>query len=173
MQTIELRCACGAVRGEADFSHASHVHVVCHCGDCERWARHLGRSDANDVVQTAPEFVRITSGVEHVRCARLAPKGLTRWFADGCKTPIANTTGRANVPFVGLMTTTLARKDDAVIGEAHHVNGGRGRTPFGVILRAAWFLFVGFVARRDRPSPFFDASGALISEPTVLSGDGV
>jgi hypothetical protein len=173
MEPIELRCRCGAVRGEADFSHASHVHVICHCGDCQRWVRHLGRDDANEVVQTAPAFVRITSGMEHVRCARLRPtSGLRRWYTECCKTPLANTSGRAGVPFVGLMTTMLARKDDAIIGEPHHANGGK-RTPLSVMLRAAWFLIASLFGRRSRPSPFFDVQGAIVKEPIVISDGGV
>jgi len=169
MEPIELRCRCGEVRGEADFSRPSRVRVVCHCVDCGRWVRHLGRDDANEVVQTVPAFVRITSGMEHVRCAKLRPNsGLRRWYTECCKTPLANTTGRAGVPFVGLMCAMLARKDDALIGAPHHVNGGN-RTPLSVVLRAAWFLIAGIFRRRNRPSPFFDARGAIVREPIVLS----
>jgi len=169
MEAIELRCRCGAVRGEADFTHASRVRVICHCGDCGRWVRHLGRDDANEVVQTWPAFVRITSGMEHVRCAKLRPKsGLRRWYTDCCKTPLANTASRAGVPFVGLMCAMLASKDDAVIGNAHHVNGEH-RTPLSVMLRAAWALIVGIIRGRSRPSPFFDARGAIVREPTVIN----
>lgn len=174
MEPIELRCRCGAVRGEADFEHASHVRVICHCGDCERWVRHLGRDDANEVVQTVPAFVRITSGIERVRCARLRSKsGLRRWYTECCKTPLANTASRAGVPFVGLMVTMLAKKDDTIIGQPHHVNGGRGRTPLLVVLRAAWFLVASIFRGRARPSPFFDARGTIVREPAVISGDGV
>jgi hypothetical protein len=169
MDPIELRCDCGAVRGEADFTHASRVRVICHCGDCQRWVRHLGRDDANEVVQTAPSFVRITSGVEHLRAAKLRPRsGLRRWYTECCKTPLANTSGRAGVPFVGLMCAMLAKKDGAIIGRAHHVNGGK-RTPLGVMLRAAWFLVASLFRGRARPSPFFDARGAIVKEPIAIS----
>jgi hypothetical protein len=169
MEPIELRCRCGEVRGEADFTHASRVRVICHCGDCQRWVRHLGRDDANEVVQTVPAFVRITFGMEHVRCAKLRPSsGLRRWYTECCKTPLANTTSRAGVPFVGLMCTMLTRKDDAIIGQPHHVNGGK-RTPLSVVFRAAWFLIAGFFRGHSRPSPFFDARGAMAREPTVVS----
>lgn len=131
--------------------------------------RHLGREDANEVVQSTPAFVRITSGMEHVRCARLSSRGrLRRWYTDCCKTPLANTSSRAGLPFVGLMCAMLSRKDDAIIGEAHHVNGGR-RTPLSVVLRAAWFLIVSLFRGRSRPSPFFDARDAIVKEPIVLS----
>lgn len=173
MDRIELRCDCGAVRGEADFSRPSRVRVICHCGDCQRWVRHLGRDDANEVVQTVPAFVRITQGMEHVRCAQLSSRGrLRRWYTECCKTPLANTSSRPGIPFAGLMCAMLAKKDDAIIGEPHHVNGGRGRTPFSVVLRAAWFLVASLFRGRARPSPFFDARGAIVREPIVIS-DGV
>jgi len=173
MEPIELRCRCGAVRGEADFRGASRVRVICHCGDCARWVRHLEREDANEVVQTAPAYVRITQGMEHVRCAKLTPRSrLRRWYTECCKTPLANTSGMPALPFVGLMCAMLSEKDDAVIGAAHHVNGGH-RTPLSVVFRAAWFLVAGFFRGLGRPSLFFDARGEIKETPVVISGDGV
>src|SRR5436309_3476922 len=116
MTSIELRCACGEVRGTADFSFASQVHVHCHCGDCRAYADWLGRDDAREVVQTTPARVRITSGASHVRCVKRSEKGLLRFYATCCKTPLANSTRGARAPFVGLMCCTLATRDDAILG---------------------------------------------------------
>jgi len=159
------------VRGVADFSAASRVHVVCHCGDCSAYARHLGREGAIEIVQMTPAQVRIIEGAEQLRCLRLTERGLTRWFTACCGTPLANTVRSPRAPFVGVMRCVLVTDDEALLGAKVHVNGGR-RTPLAVVLRAAWFLIVGFIARRHRPSPFFDAKGELVARPEVLTRSG-
>ncbi len=117
----------------------------------------------------APSQIRITEGIEHVRCLRLRENArLTRWFTACCGTPLANTSKYPRVPFVGLMRCMIATDDDTVLGRTVHANGGQ-RTPFAVILRSAWFLLVSFFTGAHRPSPFFDASGALIVQPEVLT----
>jgi hypothetical protein len=166
MTTLELSCSCGEVRGTADFSRPSRVHVICHCGDCRAYARHLGRDDAREIVQVAPSQLRITHGMDRVRAVRL--RGLVRWYAECCKTPIANTARSPRVPFAGLMRTLIVTGDETVFGRAVQANGGR-RTPLGVVFRAAWFLVVSFFARRQTPSPFFDARGVIVVEPVQIA----
>jgi hypothetical protein len=39
------------------------------------------------------------------------------------------------------------------------------------MLRAAWFLIAGLFTRRSRPSPFFDAHGAIVVQPAIISDD--
>jgi len=41
--------------------------------------------------QTRPDCVHIDDGAEHLACLRLSPKGLLRWYASCCDTPLANT----------------------------------------------------------------------------------
>ena len=116
----------------------------------------------------APSQIRITEGIEQVRCLRLRENArLTRWFTACCGTPLANTSRFARVPFVGLMRCVLATDDESLLGRTVHANGGK-RTPLSVVLRSAWFLLVSFVTGGHRPSPFFDANGALIVQPEVL-----
>lgn len=169
MKSVDLRCRCGKVRGVVDFARASRVHVVCHCGDCRTYARHLDRDDAAEVVQAAPAQITIIEGVEHIRCLRLREKArLARWFTACCGTPLANTTRFARVPFVGLMRCMIAiDDDDDVLGSVVHTNGGQ-RTPLWLVVRSAWFLLVSFFVGAHRPSSFFDTSGALIVSPKVI-----
>ena len=168
MTAVKLRCRCGALSGSVDFSRPSRVRVVCHCGDCGAYARQIGSAQATQIVQATPDQVRILAGSKHLRCLRLTKNGLTRWFAGCCMTPIANTPGRAWIPFVGLMTGVLETEDEAMLGPATDVNGSHP-TPWKTILRSVWALLFGVLLRRHRPHAFFDGNGKTLAQPEVLS----
>jgi hypothetical protein len=142
--------------------------VVCHCGDCSAYARHIGNARATEIVQATPDQVRIFAGGEHLRCLRLEENGLTRWFTGCCRTPLANTSRYAWVPFVGLMVVVLETENDGLLGPATHANGTHP-TPWKLVFRSVWTLFWGFVFRRHRPSTFFDARGKPLAEPELVS----
>ena len=144
------------IRGVARGASASSgIHVVCYCADCATFAEALDRADVldadggSDIFQVAPATVRIDEGHAQVRCLRLSPEGLHRWYAGCCHTLIANTMGLKS-PFVGLLTDFVAPPDgktvDDVLGPpVAHVNGRAAghpvpphvhpRLPFGAILR--------------------------------------
>src|SRR5437764_10728853 len=107
-QDAELSCRCGQVRGRVKNAGPRTVNrVVCYCDDCQAFAHHLGRADlldahgGSDIVQVAPASLAFHRGAERIVGLRLTPKGLYRWYADCCKTPLGNTLGPA-VPFVVL-----------------------------------------------------------------------
>jgi hypothetical protein len=168
MTVVKLGCRCGSVQGSVDFSRPSRVRVVCHCDDCGAYARHIGNAQATQIVQAAPDQVKILAGSEHLRCLRLTEDGLTRWFAGCCMTPLANTPRRAGMPFVGLMTCVLETEDEALLGPATHANGTHP-TPWKTVLRSVWALLLGVLLRRQHPNPFFDESGKLLAQPEILS----
>jgi hypothetical protein len=167
MTWVELRCRCGSLSGRVDFAKPSRVRVVCHCGDCRRYARQLGSDAATEIVQVAPDQVTFEAGAEQLRCLRLTDRGLTRWFSACCKTPLANTSRYAWMPFVGLMRVVVNGADEGLLGEARHVNGPHP-TPWLTLLRSLRFLLAGFILRRQRPNPFFDAQGAPIALPASM-----
>lgn len=72
------------------------------------------------------------------------------------------------MPFVGLMRVVVQTDDEGLLGEPRHVNGGRP-TPWLTLLRSLRFLLVGFIGRRQRPNPFFDAEGAPITPPASIA----
>src|SRR5579862_7023398 len=120
---IELSCRCGEVRGVvADPSPRTVNRVVCYCDDCQAFAHRLGRADllnahgGTDVVQVAPATLSFTQGQDRIRGVRLSPKGLYRWYADCCNTPVGNTMSPA-IPFVGIIASGFdhgtQRADDA------------------------------------------------------------
>src|SRR5271170_7107234 len=126
--TVPLRCRCGAVRGVmTDVSPVTGNRVICHCNDCQAFARFLGQDgvlDARggtDIFQVAPSQIRVTEGADHLVCVRLSEKGLFRWYAGCCKTPIGNMAG-ARFPFIGVVgafmdTGAGGKMADDILGE--------------------------------------------------------
>jgi hypothetical protein len=165
----------------------AYVRATCYCKDCRAFARFLGQpgvldaSGGTDIVATAPAAVRFTAGSEHVACMSLSPRGLLRWYASCCRTPLGNTPRDAKLPYAGLVTACF----DAAPQAVDTVFGPRGRvvintgsatapvraTPLAFLtggLRILAGLF-GARLRRERTSPFFDASGRPLCEPEVIS----
>lgn len=161
------------------------------CDDCQTYAHWLGEPErildehgGTDVFQLTPAQLRIDQGHEHVRCVRLSSKGLMRWYAGCCKTPIANTLASPRVPFAGVLHTFMdhqgdGRSRDEVLGPVRARTQGRfapggcpdgasPRAPVGIIFRALRHLLGGLVSGAHRPSPFFEASGRPVVEPTVV-----
>lgn len=187
---IPLSCRCGAVRGVAR-GVANGIRVVCHCDDCQAYAHALERPDVldryggTDVFQMAPSQLTLSQGSEHVRCLRLSEKGLLRWYAGCCATPMGNTLPAARVPFVGVVHTFMdhaghgVTRDDALGPPREFIQGrfavggvpphAQARATVSLMARSAWFLLRGFLAGAHRPSPFFDAEGKPVVTPRVLS----
>ena len=90
---LPLRCRCGRVRGVAsDVSPSGGFRFVCYCKDCQAFARFLERPDVldpaggTDIFQMPPARVRLSAGMDAVRCLRLSDKGVLRWYTDCCRT---------------------------------------------------------------------------------------
>ena len=184
--TMQLRCHCGAVRGEMDTGRA-YARATCYCRDCRAFARFVGQPgvlDARggtDIVALAPAAVRFTAGSEHVACMSLSPKGLLRWYAACCRTPLGNTPRDAKLLYAGLVTACFDAAPqvvDAAFGPRDRIvlNTGSATaavraTPLAFLaggLRILAGLF-GARLRRESTSPFFDASGRPLREPEVVS----
>lgn len=191
---IPLKCRCGALTGVVtDVSRDTAHRAVCYCDDCQCAAEFFGEGSGvdaqggSDVLQVSQAQVKITGGAEHLRCMRLSPKGLMRWYAGCCDTPLANVLARRRVPFVGvhLVAMDLAatgRSADHAMGRPRiFVQGryARGGCPphaepkvklttlgpiTGLMLRWA-------IRGMHSPSPFFTDAGAPVTTPKVLSRD--
>jgi hypothetical protein len=110
-----FQCRCGALRGEV-HDPARGVRAVCHCADCQAYAHVLGEPSAvldatggTDIVASPAGTVRITAGADQLACLSLSPRGLLRWYARCCRTPVANTPRDARLPYAGLVHTVLER----------------------------------------------------------------
>jgi hypothetical protein len=110
MPEIHLSCACGQVQGRTeDINAKSGNRVHCCCADCQKFAvsleqehKVLDQYGATDIFQLPVAHLHITTGNEHIACLRLSQKGIYRWFAKCCNTPIGNTLG-GKAPFIGVV----------------------------------------------------------------------
>lgn len=171
---VEMRCSCGEVVGLVTNASPQKVNrVVCYCDDCQAFAHQLGRADllnakgGTDIVQVAPASLTFVKGQNRIAGLRLSPKGLFRWHATCCNTPIGNTLGPA-IPFVGLVAQTFdggSRIADDVFGPPIGAILGKyaiGQAPAGstginltVLLRAITKVLGWRLRGRAWPHPFF------------------
>ncbi|RZA30961.1 MAG: hypothetical protein EOP92_33645 [Lysobacteraceae bacterium] len=113
--TIALRCRCGQLRGQVD-EHRVAARAVCYCKDCQAYGRFLGSgvldsAGGTEVAATLPAAVRFEAGLEHLACVSLGPKGLYRWYASCCRTPIGNTPRDPRTSYLGLVRACLDAPD--------------------------------------------------------------
>ena len=109
-----LKCHCKTVQGNIALKRASIANrVVCHCRSCQNFANYLfeqnpaiptalDENGGTDILQVPVSHLKITQGIDSISCVRLSEKGIYRWYADCCKTPIGNTMGAA-MPFIGVI----------------------------------------------------------------------
>ena len=172
-ETAPLSCNCKTVRGAvAQPSPNSANRVVCYCDDCQAFAHALSREDllnpqgGTDIVQVAPARVSFSQGTDKIKAMRLSDKGLIRWYATCCNTPLGNTVGPA-LPFVGIVTDAFDGRDlDAMFGTS--VPGVNGKDAIGHAPNCADGLGFRFAARialllltwrlkgLGWPNPFFE-----------------
>jgi len=186
---VKLKCRCGAVEGVAVNATAKTGNrVVCCCDDCQRFADHLNfegeildEFGGTELYQTSQSQVKINTGVEHLRCARLSPKGLNRWYTDCCNTPVGNTMG-SSMPFIGVIHNFMAiegkRSDTLGAIRAYvQVQHARGnptyphsskKFPLGITLRIIRKLLTWKFKGMNKPSAFFDKQGRAVSEAKIL-----
>jgi hypothetical protein len=193
---LPLCCRCGHVRGVArEVSQSNGFRLVCYCTDCQTFARVLGRADVldatggTDIFQMPPGRLKITDGAEALGCLRLhAGSKVLRWYAECCKTPIANTAASPRFPVIGLIHSFV---DFAACGRSYgdmlgpplcriYERSAIGPPPadappppsLGVFANRASKLLGWWVRGLGRPNPFFDAStGAPASAPRLLTPD--
>jgi hypothetical protein len=188
---LPVRCSCGALRGVArGVSGDCGNHIVCYCDDCQSFAHFLERAEqtldahgGTEIFQTSPARLEITAGADRLACMRLTHKGLLRWYAACCRTPIGNTLASRQVPFVGLVLGCVDHASrDEVLGpirarlNTRFAKGNPGqagaseRVPLALIVRLLWLGFAARLRGDHRRSPFFDrTTGAPVSPPRVLT----
>jgi hypothetical protein len=173
----DIGCRCGVVRGRiTDASPRTVNRVICYCDDCQAFAHHLGRPElldargGSDIVQVAPASLTFLQGQEQIAGVRLTPKGLYRWHARCCNTPLGNTVGPA-IPFVGIVIEALqtgGQLPDQVFGRP--VGAIKGEYAIGEPPRGSKGINLSLMSRsvakvlgwqlkgRAWPHPFFDQS---------------
>jgi hypothetical protein len=159
---------------ELDMLGAPITSLVCYCDDCQAFVHHLGRADlldahaGSDIVQVAPASLVFEGAISRIAGLRLSPKGLYRWYATCCRTPVGNTLS-PSVPFVGVFRQLFGSAPaDEIFGEPRGrlfgkfaVDGApEGSTRLNPrMLAGAARLMLGWKLRgKTWPHPFFERS---------------
>ncbi|MEM6936044.1 MAG: DUF6151 family protein [Pseudomonadota bacterium] len=188
---LEVSCRCGKLRGVArGVSPALVNRAKCYCDDCQLFAFFLGDPQGvldefggSEICQMSPTHLELTEGSENLACVRLRPKGLYRWYAACCNTPMANTLTSA-IPFVGVIRPGIKGVSDESVGpvrmriHGRHAKGGAeaARAHPKAPLSAAFGILLKLLRRRfageHKRHPLFDPeSGKAIVKPRVLEAD--
>ena len=182
---IPLRCRCGRVQGELG-TRGTYTRATCYCNDCRAYARWLGvpglldEAGGVDVVAMAPSQVRFTVGADQVACMSWSERGIHRWYAACCRTPLGNTPRDPRVHYVGMSTACMAATGptvDAAFGQPRRclVSTTSATAPVRKRpLSTAWGILrvaLGLAAARlrgHRAAPFLDADGRPIRTPDIV-----
>ena len=183
---MKQACRCGQVQGEVDPRRA-YGRATCYCRDCRAFARWLGGdglldpAGGTDIVAMAPDGLRFTRGFDRVSCMSLGPRGLLRWYASCCRTPLGNIPRDPTLYYLGVPVPALADPVDAV--DAAYGRPGRiavntasatrkvassGVARFVGTLRIIANV-LGARLRGRRNAVLFDAEGLPLREPMVLN----
>jgi hypothetical protein len=182
---VPVRCSCGRVRGIAkDVGPRTVNRAVCYCHDCRAYVHWLERDDLLDarggteIIQLARARLEIADGADQLRCVRLSPRGLHRWYAQCCRAPLGNTIPW--LPFVGVARSAFdlpAADDAATFGQlmASQVTSAVGGRPTGAgltvrgIAHVISLLATWAVRGLGHPTPFVDRANRPTVTPQVLT----
>lgn len=132
---LPLRCRCGRLRAYL-ASSAAAVRAVCYCNDCQAYARFLAtpgvvdEDGGTEVVASLPMHLHFTAGLDALACMSLSERGLLRWYASCCDTPIGNTPRKLDVPYVGVIHS-------CVEGDSRTIEDSFGRRRIAVNTKSA------------------------------------
>lgn len=187
---MEIQCECGKFRAElTQFPKNTPGRLKCYCDDCQTFLHYLKRADLLDenggteIIPAYPADIKLIAGKEHLKCIRLSPTGMFRFFAACCNTPIANTAPQR--AWVGIhrrvYTVKYPNKIDDELGPVKSSIMGKfakGTPPPGTpqkfnfkgMLTVMPYLLKGALLGKSKHSPFFE-SGEAIASPKVLSSE--
>jgi hypothetical protein len=186
--SLALNCRCGGVGLALDEPQRA-VRGACYCRDCRAYAYFLGRESelldawgGTEIVAVLPSRLRFERGRERIACASLSERGILRWYASCCRSPIGNTPRDGGVPHLGLIPTCLLASRDAAEAEFGPLRvrvfraSARGEAPkmgAGALVAGARYLRETLGARLGasaRENPFFASDLTTpIVVPSVLS----
>jgi len=187
MRDLALACRCGAVTGRVrGITPRRGTRLVCHCADCQAFARHAGAPGVMDdnggteIFQTLPGRVDFATGLDQLAAVRVTGNGSLRWMTQCCGTPMGNMLPTPKMRFVGLPVLALPAPEDrdamgpvlASLAAEEAPDGAHPQADFGrrrAMRRAMWRHFLSGVGLAPKSSPYFTADGAAIVTPVVLS----
>lgn len=183
---LALRCRCGQLRGQVDSRRVA-ARAVCYCKDCQAYGHFLGSgvldaAGGTEVAATLPAAVRFDAGLEHLACMSLGPKGLYRWYASCCRTPIGNTPRDPKTSYVGLVRACLEASDDQLERELGTLRcrvetqsatapvKSSGLSTAWAVCRIGTMIMKARLGGGYRQNPFFrSAAGEPVKDVQVLS----
>lgn len=184
-----LKCRCGKLQGYVSSTDIA-VRAVCYCKDCQAFAHFLERPDdvvlnqlgGTEIIAMLPRNVHFTHGLEALVCMSLSDRGLLRWYASCCNTPVGNTPRDFKTSYVGVIHSCLSQHGPSLqdsFGPVRMVlqtNSAKGKvksTPLSNVMTLLKIMKAVIAARlsgSNRNNPFFvEDSGAPIRQPRVLS----
>lgn len=183
---MNIQCECGKFRAALnDFPKNSPGRFKCYCDDCQSYLHHIQRADLLDecggteIIPAYPRSIEVLSGQEHLQCIRLSEKGMYRFLASCCRTPICNTApGR---PWAGIHRRVYPTKElDAAYPKVTSSIMGKyakGTPPpgtpktfdFNGMKIVMPYLLRGKFTGKAKHSPFFKRDGKPIAEVKVLT----
>ncbi len=187
--TQPFRCRCGRLAGEIIDSRDSRL-LVCYCNDCQAYAHALGNAEeilddcgGTLVLSVRPRPRRLSRGREVLCCLSLTSKGLLRWYAGCCGTPIANTMRNFRFAHVGLIHSCLGSSMATVensygpvrmqgfVKHATRQPPLRATRRLSAVIGLAATLLNARLSGSYKLTPFFDVDGTPIVTPRVLSAE--
>jgi hypothetical protein len=182
-----LRCRCGTLQGYV-LPRTASMRAVCYCKDCQAYARFLGtpgivdEDGGTEVVASLPKHLHFTGGLEVLACMSLSERGILRWYANCCKTPVGNTPRNPKLPYVGVIHSCLEASSptlESSFGPLHmavNTNSARTKvqsTPIASTVGMLTLMMSVLGSRltgAHKINPFFlSDSGIPIRQPRVLS----
>jgi hypothetical protein len=187
MSEVNLKCACGTVKGKTSaVSSKIGTRITCCCDDCQAFSQFLGQEGnvldqygGTDIFQIPVSFLTITEGKSEIACIRLSPKGMHRWYAKCCNTPIGNTFG-AGGPFIGVIHSFMDKSEmsEVDLGKSRghiltkfaktsvpeNLKGSSLSINFRVVAKILSWKLKGL----NKPSEFFNNNREPICEPQIL-----
>ncbi len=187
MSKVKIHCDCHNVQIQLEnFPKSCAGRIVCYCDDCQKYLRKIDREElldsygGSEIIPIHPGCFNITQGQENLICYSLSPRGLRRWTAKCCNTPIVNTT--SSLPWMGLSNAVfensrLNREKELgeikvrVMGKFMH-----GKPPFKVsqkvkfldLFKLSSYLIKGLLFKDLRRNPLFQEDGSTTIFPVVL-----
>ena len=146
----------------------------------------LDDAGGTQVVATLPRRVCFEQeGLEALACMSLSERGILRWYASCCNTPIGNTARKAAVPYVSLVHDCLASDPSRSLEASFWPLRMRVQTKsatrpvastplvtLAVVLGSMRPMLGAWWDAGPRGNPFFDRqSGQPIRPPRVLGAD--
>jgi hypothetical protein len=182
-----LRCQCGAMQGHVTTLGALS-RGVCYCKDCQSFAHFLGKhkeildnQGGTDIAPMSPRSVVFTQGKELLACMQLSPKGLLRWYAKCCNTPIGNTWRNNKFAYVGVLHNCLEQSgkslDESFGPVRMYVNTHSAKAEVTtkskgtVVALFRWvsMMLAERISGNYKKTPFFVVTGEPVAQPTVLT----